>query len=183
MVVCLPHTEVWNQLPLILDELWHLMLNFSGSYWMFNSSAGRNVSSHTFLLPKPTGVPCQQFWCTLTAEPAPCPSCSHILMLSYMNFPFGMSCSSLDPTINGLYCPGREWLSMSLCLTFSIQRVLAITGSWKKSFYNILLLLTCKHVVSCLPVVPIKKQPLIKCLQVLRTSIKVSISFRKWKQQ
>lgn len=72
------------------------MLNFSGSYWMLGSSAGRNVSSHTLLLPKPAGFPCQQFCCAVTAEQLPSLCVLMSLMLSYMNFPFGMSCSSLD---------------------------------------------------------------------------------------
>lgn len=146
---------------------------------MFNSSAGRNVSSHTFLLPKPTGVPCQQFCCTLTAEPAPCPSCSHILMLSYMNFPFGMSCSSFDPYHKWAVLSGKRATFHVTVPDLQHSESSSNYRQLKKSLHNILLLLMCKHVVSCLPVVPIKKQHLIKCFQVLRTSIKVSISFRK----
>lgn len=131
------------------------MLNFSESYWMFNSSAGRNVSSHTFLLPKPTGFPCQQFCCTLTAEPAPCPLCSHILNVKLYVFSFWYV-SSLDPY--------HKWAVLSMNReTFHVT----VPDLWhsdgsskyrqlKKSLLYILLLLMCKH-VSCLPVVLVEQ--------------------------
>lgn len=74
----------------------------------------------------------------------------------------------------------KEWLSTPLCLTFGIQRVLAIRGSWKSPLHTAALnMQTCCFLFACCSNWTIENQPLIKCLEVLQTSTS-SLEFWAW---